>query len=59
MGHYVAVALPVERKVPWVRESYFAVDVVQDIAPIAPPSWLITTWEFLNDINGKVTFTDP
>jgi hypothetical protein len=31
----------------------------QDIAPIAPPSWLITTWEFLNDINGKVTFTDP
>ena len=31
----------------------------QGIAPIAPPSWLITTWEFLNDINGQVTFTDP
>ena len=31
----------------------------QDIAPIAPPSWITTTWEFLNDINGKVTFTDP
>jgi hypothetical protein len=31
----------------------------QDIAAIAPPSWLITTWKFLNDINGQVTFTDP
>ena len=31
----------------------------QDIAAIAPPSWLITTWEFLNDINSQVTFTDP
>ena len=51
--------MPVEGRVLWVSESYFAVDVVQDIAPIAPPSWLITTWEFLNDINGKVTFTDP
>ena len=31
----------------------------QDIAPIMSPSWLITTLEFLNNINGKVTFTNP
>ena len=31
----------------------------QNIVPIAPPSWLITTWEFLNNINSKVTFTNP
>ena len=31
----------------------------KDIAPIAPSSWLTTTWEFLDDINGSVTLSDP
>ena len=31
----------------------------KDIAPIAPSSWLTTTWEFVDDINGSVTLSDP
>ena len=31
----------------------------KDIAPIAPSSWHTTTWEFLDDINGSVTLSDP
>ena len=31
----------------------------KDIRHIAPPSWLTTTWEFLNDIEGTITLTGP
>ena len=31
----------------------------KEIRHIAPPSWLTTTWEFLNDIEGTITLTDP
>ena len=31
----------------------------KEIRHIAPPSWLTTTWEFLNDFDGIITLTDP
>ena len=31
----------------------------KEIRHIAPPSWLTTTWEFLNDIGGTITHIDP
>ena len=30
LGHDVAVSLPVERKVPWISESYFAIYIAQE-----------------------------